>query len=195
MVTVVDRGFSSDENLRYLTRAGGHWIAGERMRDGSPDAQAARSRARAATNRYADNPKVKEVRDGEVMTANALKDWCRFSRAASAQGDYPLACAQLSKVLGTVHLHSLRAARRLCVRQLRSAAKHLDMGQFRSLASTRLIKVRVYHSHGRARVTVQRTLYGVMPRATGIAIREDGRWKIAEPLAGAHWTSPFRWTL
>ena len=38
----------SDENLRYLTRAGGHWIAGERMRDGSPDAQA-RSRARAAT--------------------------------------------------------------------------------------------------------------------------------------------------
>ena len=38
VVTVVDRGFSSDENLRYLTRAGGHWIAGERMRDGSPDA-------------------------------------------------------------------------------------------------------------------------------------------------------------
>ena len=24
VVTVVDRGFSSDENLRYLTRAGGH---------------------------------------------------------------------------------------------------------------------------------------------------------------------------
>ena len=31
VVTVVDRGFSSDENLRYLTRAGGHWIAGERL--------------------------------------------------------------------------------------------------------------------------------------------------------------------
>ena len=44
VVTVVDRGFSSDENLRYLTRAGGHWIAGERMRDGSPDAQAALAR-------------------------------------------------------------------------------------------------------------------------------------------------------
>ena len=27
-VCVVDRGFSSEENLRYLTRAGGHWIAG-----------------------------------------------------------------------------------------------------------------------------------------------------------------------
>jgi transposase len=44
VVTVVDRGFSSDENLRYLTRAGGHWIAGERMRDGSPDAHAALAR-------------------------------------------------------------------------------------------------------------------------------------------------------
>ena len=44
VVTVVDRGFSSDANLDYLRRAGGHWIAGERMRDGSPDAQAALSR-------------------------------------------------------------------------------------------------------------------------------------------------------
>ncbi|WP_220150672.1 hypothetical protein, partial [Gaiella occulta] len=33
-VWVVDRGFSSDANLRYLSRGGGHWIAGERMRDG-----------------------------------------------------------------------------------------------------------------------------------------------------------------
>jgi len=64
VVTVVDRGFSSDENLRYLTRAGGHWIAGERMRDGSPDAQAALSRP----GRYQavrDNLRVKEVRVGE----------------------------------------------------------------------------------------------------------------------------------
>jgi transposase len=64
VVTVVDRGFSSDENLRYLTRAGGHWIAGERMRDGSPDAQAALARqGRYRTVR--DNLRVKEVRIGE----------------------------------------------------------------------------------------------------------------------------------
>ena len=63
VITVVDRGFSSDENLRYLTRAGGHWIAGERMRDGSPDAQAALSRqGRYQTVR--DNLRVKEVRVG-----------------------------------------------------------------------------------------------------------------------------------
>ena len=64
VVTVVDRGFSSDENLRYLTRAGGHWIAGERMRDGSPDAQAALSRqGRYQTVR--DHLRVKEVHVGE----------------------------------------------------------------------------------------------------------------------------------
>jgi transposase len=59
-IWVVDRGFSADENLRYLTRAGGHWIAGERMRDGSPDAQAALARqGRYRTVR--DNLRVKEV--------------------------------------------------------------------------------------------------------------------------------------
>jgi transposase len=64
VVTVVDRGFSSDENLRYLTRAGGHWIAGERMRDGSPDAKAALARqGRYQTVR--DNLRVKEVRVGK----------------------------------------------------------------------------------------------------------------------------------
>jgi transposase len=59
-IWVVDRGFSADENLRYLTRAGGHWIAGEKMRDGSPDAQAALARqGRYRTVR--DNLRVKEV--------------------------------------------------------------------------------------------------------------------------------------
>ncbi len=60
-IWVVDRGFSSDENLRYLTRAGGHWIAGEKMRDGSPDAKAALARpGRYRTVR--DNLRVKEVK-------------------------------------------------------------------------------------------------------------------------------------
>jgi transposase len=63
-VWVVDRGFSSDSNLRYLTRGGGHWIAGERMRDGSPDARAALARpGRYQTVR--DNLRVKDVRIGE----------------------------------------------------------------------------------------------------------------------------------
>ena len=63
-VWVVDRGFSSDENLRYLTRGGGHWIAGERMRDGSKDAEAALAR-QGRFRRVRDNLRVKDVRLGE----------------------------------------------------------------------------------------------------------------------------------
>jgi transposase len=61
VVTVVDRGFSSDANLDYLRRAGGHWIAGEKMRDGSSDAH----QVLARQGRYKsvrDNLRVKEVR-------------------------------------------------------------------------------------------------------------------------------------
>ena len=60
VVTVVDRGFSSDANLDYLRRGGGTWIAGERMRDGSADAQAA-----VAAGQYTDiddHLRVKEVK-------------------------------------------------------------------------------------------------------------------------------------
>jgi len=61
VVTVVDRGFSSDENLSYLTRAGGHYIAGERMRAGIPVIE----QALATPGRYRqvrENLRVKEVR-------------------------------------------------------------------------------------------------------------------------------------
>jgi hypothetical protein len=65
---VVDRGFSSAANLAYVTRAGGHWIAGERMRDGSADATAALARqGRYQTVR--DNLRVKEVRLGQADAA------------------------------------------------------------------------------------------------------------------------------
>ena len=68
VITVVDRGFSSDENLTYLTRAGGHWIAGERMRDGTKDVAQALSRP----GRYQtvkDNLQVKDIRIGDGDSA------------------------------------------------------------------------------------------------------------------------------
>ena len=61
VVTVVDRGFSSRENLAYLQRAGGHYIAGERMRDGTPHAAEALSR-QGRYQQVRDNLRVKEVR-------------------------------------------------------------------------------------------------------------------------------------
>jgi Transposase DDE domain len=65
---VVDRGLSSEANLAYLTRAGGHWIAGERMRHGSSDAAATLAR-QGRYQRVRDNLRVKEVRLGEEDTA------------------------------------------------------------------------------------------------------------------------------
>jgi transposase len=61
VITVVDRGFSSADNLAYLRRAGGHFIAGMRMRDGNPlTAQAMSRQGRYLQVR--DNLRVKEVR-------------------------------------------------------------------------------------------------------------------------------------
>ena len=60
IVWVADRGFSSAENRRYLRKAGGQYIIGEKLRTGSPEVQAALSRQ----GRYkplADNMRVKEV--------------------------------------------------------------------------------------------------------------------------------------
>jgi transposase len=61
VVTVVDRGFSSRENLAYLQRAGGHYIAGERMRDGNAQAHEALSR-QGRYQQVRDNLRVKEVK-------------------------------------------------------------------------------------------------------------------------------------
>ena len=60
VITVVDRGFSSEDNLAYLLRAGGHYIAGDKMRDGSPLAQTALSQ-RGRYRQVRDNLRVKEV--------------------------------------------------------------------------------------------------------------------------------------
>jgi hypothetical protein len=60
VVWVADRGFSSEENRRYLQRAGGHYIIGEKLRSDSPEPAAALARqGRYAT--VADNLQVKEV--------------------------------------------------------------------------------------------------------------------------------------
>jgi Transposase DDE domain len=61
VVWVADRGFTSAENRRYLQRAGGHYIIGEKLRSGSAEATAALSRQ----GRYAQiaaNLQVKEVK-------------------------------------------------------------------------------------------------------------------------------------
>ncbi len=60
VVWVADRAFSSAENRRYLQRAGGHYIVGEKLRGGNAEAEAVLARP----GRYrsvAGNLRVKEV--------------------------------------------------------------------------------------------------------------------------------------
>lgn len=67
VVMVFDRGFTSEENLREVQRAGGHYIAGEKMQSGKASVAAALSRP-GRYQRVRDNIEVKEVvvGDGEA---------------------------------------------------------------------------------------------------------------------------------
>ena len=60
VVWVADRGFSSAENRRYLQRAGGHYIIGEKLRGDNQEAQAALSR-QGRYHTVAGHLRVKEV--------------------------------------------------------------------------------------------------------------------------------------
>lgn len=66
VINVVDRGFSSQDNLVYLQRAGGHYIAGEKMRSGKKEVEEAMSQ-KGRYQEIKDNLHVKEsvVGDGE----------------------------------------------------------------------------------------------------------------------------------
>src|SRR5487761_1074546 len=61
---VADRGFTSQENRRYLRKGGNHYIIGERLRSGSAEADAALSR-QGRYQEVAGNLRVKEVRIAE----------------------------------------------------------------------------------------------------------------------------------
>lgn len=61
VVTVADSGFSSEANLAYLRRAGGHYICGVKMRETSAKAAAALAR-QGRYQEVRDNLRVKEVR-------------------------------------------------------------------------------------------------------------------------------------
>ena len=60
VVWVADRGFQSAENRRYLQRAGGHYILGEKLRGNDKEAHAALGR-QGRYHTVAGNLRVKEV--------------------------------------------------------------------------------------------------------------------------------------
>ncbi|MGH3040044.1 MAG: IS1634 family transposase [Gaiellaceae bacterium] len=69
VVWVADRGFSSERNRRYLQRAGGHYILGEKLRSASKEAQAALAR-QGRYHTVAGNLRVKEV----VLDEGTMRD-------------------------------------------------------------------------------------------------------------------------
>jgi transposase len=60
VVWVADRGFQSQENRRYMQRAGGHYIFGEKLRGNDKEANAALAR-QGRYHEIAENLRVKEV--------------------------------------------------------------------------------------------------------------------------------------
>jgi len=69
VVWVADRGFTSAANRRYLQRAGGNYIVGERLRGGTAEADAALAR-QGRYHRVAGNLEVKEV----VLDDGVMRD-------------------------------------------------------------------------------------------------------------------------
>jgi hypothetical protein len=116
VVWVVDAGFSSDANLAYVQRAGGHWIAGERMRDGSADAQAALARqGRYRTVR--DNLRVKEVTLGQ---GEAARRFVVCHNPDQAVRDAAARARQLAQV--TAELERIQQLRAKAARQATNRA-------------------------------------------------------------------------
>src|SRR5450755_786554 len=64
VIWVLDRGFTSERNRRYLQRAGGHYIVGEKLRSDSKEANAALSR-QGRYRTVEGNLRVKQVRIDE----------------------------------------------------------------------------------------------------------------------------------
>lgn len=61
VIWVLDRGFTSAQNRRYLQRGGGHYIVGEKLRHGTVEARAALAR-QGRYRTVAGNLRVKQVR-------------------------------------------------------------------------------------------------------------------------------------
>lgn len=104
VVTVVDRGFVSEENLRVLQRAGGHYIAGERLRAGKEAVEEALSRP-GRYRRVRPNLEVKEI---VVGTGEARQRYILVRNREQAQRDR----AQREQILSRIR-EELQALERL----------------------------------------------------------------------------------
>jgi DDE family transposase len=144
-VWVVDSGFSSVENLRYLRRAGGHYIAGMKLRSGTAEARLALQRQ----GRYhvvADNIAVKQVivGDGEARQRFVVARNPREAERDRTRREQTIArleeqLAKLEQVRGAAHEKAackLRAHRSMgrYLRQTKTGRLMIDRAKVRNEA-------------------------------------------------------------
>ncbi len=106
---MVDRGFVSEENLKELQKAGGHYIAGERLRSGKAETEAALGRA----GRYhwmQEGVEVKEIVVGEgearqryVLVRNEKRTERDRSQRAELLARLQRELSQLKELKGQPH--------------------------------------------------------------------------------------------
>jgi transposase len=97
---VVDTGFASEENRRYLQRAGGHYIMGEKLRAGRANLEAL---ARPGRYRHVrDNLEVKEVWVGEGETRRRFVVCRNLHEAARDQARREQALARITDELAAI---------------------------------------------------------------------------------------------
>ena len=147
---VLDTGFASEENRRYLQRAGGHYILGEKLRAGHANLEALARPGRYRTVR--DNLEVKEVWVGAGETRRrfvvcrnpheAARDHARRQRALARISDELAALARkrtaedrrdaeaLLQAHPTIGRYLTRRAGRLVVDQRKVKAEERLDGKF-----------------------------------------------------------------
>ena len=137
VISVMDRGFSSEENLRTLQRTGGHYIVGEKMHSGKETTEEAMSR-RGRYHQVRENLQVKDiiVGDGEgrkrfVLVYNpkeAERDRIRREQHIEKLQSYLEELKQLGKQAHTKAACRLRshATYGKYIRQLKDGTLKLD---------------------------------------------------------------------
>ncbi|TYC66480.1 IS1634 family transposase [Streptomyces sp. CB01881] len=104
VVTVTDSGFSGESNLACLKKAGGHYISGVKMREGSTKGTEALAR-QGRYQQVRDNLRVKEVR----LDSDPGRRWIICHNPAEAERDAQRREEQLAAI--TEELARIAAAR------------------------------------------------------------------------------------
>ena len=144
-VMVVDSGFSASENLRYMQRSGGHYIAGMKLRSGTAEAKLALKR-QGRYHKVAGNLAVKQVIVGDgaacqrfVVARNPWEADRDQARREQTITRLEAELAKLEQVRGAAHEKAackLRAHRSLgrYVRQTKTGRLMVDRAKVRDEA-------------------------------------------------------------